>query len=52
MGFVGLPDGREWLRDRVTADSTHPEGAGRLLAERMSSAGARELLERSEELVG
>jgi hydroxymethylbilane synthase len=50
--FVGLPNGREWLRDELTADPTHPEGVGRQLAERMASAGATELLERAEELAG
>lgn len=50
MGFAGLPDGREWLRDQLTADPAHPEGAGRELAERMAAAGARDLLQRAEEL--
>ena len=51
-GFAGLPDGREWLRDQLSGDPTTPEGVGRPLAERMASAGATDLLERAEELVG
>ena len=47
--FVGLPDGSEWLRDRVEGDAADPVAAGTLLAERLLSAGARELLERAEQ---
>ena len=40
-GWIGMPDGSAWLRDRVRA----PAGeAGQLCAERMLAAGARELL--------
>jgi hydroxymethylbilane synthase len=46
--FVGLPDGSEWLRDRVEGEAADPAAAGVLLAERLLSAGARELLERAE----
>jgi hydroxymethylbilane synthase len=46
--FVGLPDGSEWLRDRVEGEAADPVSAGTLLAERLLSAGARELLERAE----
>jgi hydroxymethylbilane synthase len=46
--FVGLPDGSEWLRDRVEADAGEPAAAGVLLAERLLSAGAREILNRAE----
>jgi hydroxymethylbilane synthase len=48
--FVGLPDGSEWLRDRVEADAKQPAAAGALLAERLLSAGAREILDRAEAL--
>jgi len=47
--FVGLPDGSEWLRDRVEGDSTEPTALGAELAKRLIGAGARELLERAEE---
>jgi hydroxymethylbilane synthase len=47
-GFVGLPDGSEWLRDRVEGEAADPVSAGTLLAERLLSAGARELLQRAE----
>jgi hydroxymethylbilane synthase len=41
VAWVGLPDGSAWLRDRVSGD---PEGLGAIAAERMLSAGAKELL--------
>ena len=47
--FVGLPDGSEWLRDRIEGDAADPVAAGVLLAERLLSAGARDILERAEE---
>jgi hydroxymethylbilane synthase len=45
VGWVGLPDGSEWLRDEVagTAAEVGPECARRMLA-----AGAAELLRRAE----
>jgi hydroxymethylbilane synthase len=46
-GFAGLPDGSEWLRDRVRGDSDQPVALGESLAERMLGAGAREILERA-----
>jgi len=46
--FVGLPDGSEWLRDRVEGVATDPVAAGTLLAERLLSAGARDILTRAE----
>lgn len=50
-GFVGLPDGAEWVRDRVEVEVDHPAAAGALLAERLVAAGAREILERAEHVV-
>lgn len=47
-GFAGLPDGSEWVRDRVTGDADQPAALGEALAERMIAAGARDLLERAE----
>jgi hydroxymethylbilane synthase len=47
-GFIGLPDGSEWVRDRLTADPADPPRAGRELAARLLSAGGGELLERAE----
>jgi hydroxymethylbilane synthase len=47
--FVGLPDGSEWIRDRVEGDTSEPASAGALLAERLLSAGARDVLDRAEE---
>jgi hydroxymethylbilane synthase len=49
-GFCGLPDGSEWLRDEVEEDASDPEGIGHTLAERMSAAGADEILRRAEEV--
>jgi hydroxymethylbilane synthase len=46
--FVGLPDGSEWLRDRVQGSAGDPGGLGSSLAERLLAAGAQELLQRSE----
>jgi hydroxymethylbilane synthase len=46
--FVGLPDGSEWIRDRVEGDSTEPTALGAELAQRLLAAGAREILDRAE----
>ncbi len=46
--FVGLPDGTEWLRDRITGTAAEPAAAGVALAERLLTAGARDLLDRAE----
>ena len=48
--FVGLPDGSEWIRDRVEGDAAEPAGVGALLAERLLAAGARDVLDRAEAL--
>jgi hydroxymethylbilane synthase len=48
--FVGLPDGSEWIRDRVEGDAGEPAAAGALLAERLLGAGARDILDRAEAL--
>jgi hydroxymethylbilane synthase len=50
--FVGLPDGSEWLRDRIEAEAGEPAAAGVLLAERLLGAGARDLLDRAEKAGG
>jgi hydroxymethylbilane synthase len=48
-GFVGLPDGSEWLIDEVRSDADDVDLAamGAELAERMLAAGAADLLERA-----
>lgn len=48
--FVGLPDGSEWIRDRVEAAAEEPAAAGALLAERLLGAGARDILDRAEDM--
>lgn len=47
--FVGLPDGSEWIRDRVEGPATEPALLGAELAQRLLATGARELLDRAEE---
>jgi hydroxymethylbilane synthase len=49
IGFAGLADGSEWVRDRVAGDPAQPAALGEALAERMLAAGAREILARAEE---
>ena len=46
-GYAGMPDGSEWIRDRVAGDPAQPAALGESLAERMLGAGAGELLERA-----
>jgi hydroxymethylbilane synthase len=48
--FVGLPDGSEWLRERLEADASEPAVAGAQLAQRLLGAGARDLLDRAERM--
>jgi len=48
--FVGLPDGSEWIRDRVEGEAEEPAAAGALLAKRLLGAGAREILDRAERM--
>lgn len=50
--FVGLPDGSEWIRDRVEGSADSPGEAGAALAERLLSAGAAEILKRAESWTG
>lgn len=46
--FVGLPDGSEWLRDRLETEAEQPTLAGALLVQRLVAAGAREILAQAE----
>jgi hydroxymethylbilane synthase len=48
--FVGLPDGSEWTRDRLEGSSEEPTLLGAELAQRLLASGAREILDRAEEL--
>ncbi len=48
LGYAGLPDGSEWVRDRVAGDAAQPAALGEALAERMLAAGAGEILTRAE----
>jgi hydroxymethylbilane synthase len=47
-GFIGLPDGSEWLRDDLEGDSAEPIALGAELAKRLLAAGAGDLLARAE----
>jgi hydroxymethylbilane synthase len=47
QGFAGLTDGSEWVRDRVAGDPEQPAALGEALAERMTAAGAAEILARA-----
>ena len=44
-GWVGLPDGSEWISDRLSGE---PVGLGAAVAQRMLAVGAGELLARAE----
>jgi hydroxymethylbilane synthase len=46
--FVGLPDGSEWIRDRVEGDAADPVALGEQLGERLLATGARDVLNRAE----
>jgi hydroxymethylbilane synthase len=48
--FVGLPDGSEWVRDRIDGSAEEPALAGAELVQRLLGAGAREILDRAEEM--
>jgi hydroxymethylbilane synthase len=48
--FVGLPDGSEWVRDRLEASAEEPALAGAELVQRLLGAGARKILDRAEEM--
>ena len=48
--YVGLPDGREWVRDRAAGAGEEATALGRGVAERLKGAGAVELLARAEEV--
>jgi len=46
--FVGLPDGSEWVRDRLEGSAEEPALAGAELVQRLLGTGAREILDRAE----
>jgi len=45
--FVGLPDGNEWIRDRIEGEAADPVAIGEILAERLIGAGAADILDRA-----
>jgi hydroxymethylbilane synthase len=50
--FVGLPDGSEWIRDRVEGPAREPGHLGAELAQRLLTTGARDILDRAEHWTG
>jgi len=46
--FAGLPDGSEWVRDRLDGSSEHALELGEQVADRLKAVGADELLRRAE----
>lgn len=46
--FVGLPDGSEWIRDRIEGDSAEPTLLGAELAQRLLAVGVRGIFDRAE----
>ena len=48
--FCGLPDGSEWIRDELEMDASDPEALGKAVAERITSAGAEDILARAEKM--
>jgi hydroxymethylbilane synthase len=48
IGWAGLPDGTEWISDRLSGP---PDGLGTSVAERMLAVGVGELLSRAERKV-
>ncbi len=48
--WVGLPDGSAWVADELLGGFYDPASLGRRVAERLSAAGARELLARAQEM--
>ena len=47
--FAGLPDGSQWVRDRLEGPLGQPEVLGREVGERLLSCGGAEVLARAEE---
>jgi hydroxymethylbilane synthase len=50
--WVGLPDGSAWVGDELLGGFYDPDALGRRVAERLSVAGAGDLLRRAEEMAG
>jgi hydroxymethylbilane synthase len=50
--WVGLPDGSAWVADELMGGFYEPEQLGRRVGERLTVAGAGEMLRRAEEMAG
>ncbi len=46
--FVGLPDGSQWIRDKLEGSTAEPAALGSAVGDRMLAAGAAELLAEAE----
>jgi hydroxymethylbilane synthase len=46
-GYAGLPDGSEWVRDRIEGSAENPAALGLELAQRMTAAGAKDIFARA-----
>jgi hydroxymethylbilane synthase len=51
QAFAGMPDGSEWVRDRLAGPASEPEALGTLVADRVRDAGGADVLRRAEALV-
>jgi hydroxymethylbilane synthase len=47
--FVGLADGSAWVADRASGPAASPDELGAMVAERVLSAGGKEILRRAQE---
>ncbi len=47
--FAGMPDGSDWIRDSIEGEPGEPGALGEAIAERLLAAGARELLEATDQ---
>jgi len=52
LGYAGLPDGTEHVAEAVEGDPEQPVALGEALVERMTAAGALDILGRAEEFAG
>ncbi|MGH2832372.1 MAG: hydroxymethylbilane synthase [Solirubrobacteraceae bacterium] len=49
-GWVGLPDGSQWIADELCGERSEPQALGSVLAQRMRSVGAAELMASAQEM--
>ena len=49
-GWVGLPDGSQWIADELCGERSEPQALGGVLAQRMRSVGVAELMASAQEM--